>query len=762
MRKHILILLLLFPLALFSQNISEIDSLLLLLNIAKEDTNKVRICEQLFRKNYKSAPQKAIEYGKIGLKLAQKLDDSKGVSTLSNNIGIVNYIQGNYGEALDFYRISLETAIVLKDTLGIAKSYNNIGVVYYSISAYEEAVEYYNKSYSIREQINDTLGMGKILNNIGSVLFEKGDNGKALEYFFKALDLKEKSNDFDSKAQTLQNIGEIYQARNQYDDALDFYTKAFEIYKKSDNKVGIANTLNQLGEYYSIIGEYEKAINYYENAKLIAVEIKDKKRLGTLEGSIANIYVLQNKYDKAIEYFTKAKNIYIEIGSFRNIVKYNLEIANVYNNQKQPQKAIPFLKECDTLMDKIEGLKIEYQLYNTYYETRKLLGDYKKALDYHEKYFAVHDSIFSENSETQVANLQILFETGKKEKEIELLTLDKEIADRRMKEQRLKNQLYLLGLFGLFVIIFFIIRSNMIRKKANIALNSKNIEINQQKEEIITQNESLVQQKEEILIQKSLIEDSHSKITSSITYASRIQTAMLPTKEVLNNCFANYFILFKPKDMVSGDFYYVKKINSYTIFAVADCTGHGVPGAFVSMLGISLLNEIVKNKKIKQANEILEALRDRIKISLKQTGKRGDSKDGMDIALCVYDENKNVLEYAGANSHLYVVDNQNNLTDYKPDRQPIGIYVKEREFKNNIIKIDNTDTLYLSSDGYYDQFSGDTDEKFMTKRFKELILSSCKKPMQEQKEIMDITFENWKGSSLQIDDVLVLSVQLNF
>jgi len=761
MKKNILILILFLPLTLLSQDISEIDSLLLLLNSSKEDTNKVRIYEQLFKKNYKSSPQKAIEYGKTGLKLAQKIEDNKGISNLSNNIGVVNYLQGNFAEALDYYRISLETAIKLKDTLSIAKSYNNIGVVYYNISAYDEAVDYYNKSYNIREQINDTLGMAKILNNIGSVLYEKGDNGKALEYFFKALDIKEKTKDFDSKAQTLSNIGSIYEDRKQYEDALYFYEKALKIYQESGNKVGIASTINQIGSYFYLKKEYDKAIEYYEKAKLIAIEIEDSKRLATLEGSIAEVYVAKKEYDNAIKSFEKAKKIYENLGSFNNIVKYNLEIAKVYNLKKQPQKAIPFLNSSDSLMDKIDGLRMEYQLYNTYYKTRKLLGDYKKALDYHEKYFAVHDSIFSENSETQVANLQILFETGKKEKEIKLLTLDKEIADQKMKEQRLKNQIYLLGVVGLFVIIFFIIRSNMIRKKVNIALNEKNVEINQQKEEIITQNEALILQKEEILTQKAEIENSHSKITASITYASRIQTAMLPSDEIFKNCFSDYFVLFKPREQVSGDFYYVKKIRNYTIFAVADCTGHGVPGAFVSMLGISLLNEIVKNQEIRKASEVLNSLRTHVKNSLKQTGKIKESKDGMDIALCVYDKEKNILEYAGANNHLYIVEN-NQLKVYKADHQPIGIYIKEQNFNNNIIKINKNDTLYLFSDGYYDQFNGKTDEKFKTKRFKKLLMSVSNKPMPEQKQILNTEFENWKGNTQQIDDVLIMAVKLNF
>ncbi len=761
MKKHILIIFLLLPFTLFSQNSSEIDSLLLLLNTAKEDTNQVRIYEQLFKKNYRSAPQKALEYGKIGLELAQKIEDNIGISNLSNNIGVVNYIQGNFGEALDYYRISLEIAIIIKDTLGIAKSYNNIGVVYYNISAYDEAVEYYNKSYKVREQINDTVGMAKIINNIGSLLYEKGDFDKALEYFFKALELKEKTKDFDSKAQTLLNIGAIYENREQNEEAFNFYQKALEIYEKSDNKVGIASTINSIGTYYSSKGEYKKAIEYYEKAKIIATEIEDNKRLATLQGSIAMIYIAQNEFNKAIEYFTKAKNIYLEIGSFTNILKYNLEIAKVYNSQNKPRKALPYLKECDTLIIKINGLRVKRQLYNTYYGTHKLLGDYKKALNYHEKYIDIHDSIFSDNSETQITNLQIRFDTGKKEKEIELLTKDKEITDRKIKEQRLRNQVYMLGVLGLFVIIFFIIRSNIIRRKTNIALNTKNTEINQQKEEIITQNESLIQQKEEILVQKTEIEDSHTKITASITYASRIQTAMLPTEEVLNNCFSDYFILFKPREKVSGDFYYVKRVNNYTVFAVADCTGHGVPGAFVSMLGISLLNEIVRNQEVRQASHVLDELRTQVKNSLKQTGKVKESKDGMDIALCVYDETKNKLEFAGANNHLYIVDNKNNLDVYKADRQPIGIYIKERAFKNNTIKINKNDTLYLFSDGYYDQFNGETEEKFKTRRFKELILSVSENSMQEQREIMNNTFEKWKGSCQQIDDVLVIAVKLN-
>jgi len=300
-----------------------------------------------------------------------------------------------------------------------------------------------------------------------------------------------------------------------------------------------------------------------------------------------------------------------------------------------------------------------------------------------------------------------------------------------------------------------IIEFLVVNKKLNIAysdLENANNEINQRNEEITAQ-------RDEIFDQKEKIEKYSLNITASIKYAQRIQQAALPEISEINNIFKDYFIFFKPRDIVSGDFYWIKKINNKIIFAAADCTGHGVPGAFMSMLGISILNEITIEKDNFTAAEILNKLRTRIKQYLKQTGKDDEAKDGMDIALCILETDKKKLQFAGANNPLLIV-NQNEITEIKPDRQPIGIYLKEYDFKNNIVDFNIGDKLYLFSDGFVDQFGGEKGKKYMKKRFKELLVSIYNKPMKEQQLLFDDELSKWKGTYNQVDDILILGVKM--
>ena len=282
----------------------------------------------------------------------------------------------------------------------------------------------------------------------------------------------------------------------------------------------------------------------------------------------------------------------------------------------------------------------------------------------------------------------------------------------------------------------------------------------------------------EILKQRDLLHKKNESITNSINYAKRIQDAILPSSSFFEKYFSEYFIYFKPRDVVSGDFYWSKKINKCLIFAAADCTGHGVPGAFVSMLGISILNEVVNRTEITQANQILEELRVQIKIMLKQTKQSSESKDGMDISICVLKDN--ILQFAGANNPLYIIRESENkipeaekkikilpsedanytLIEYKADKQPIGIYIKERPFTNHTIIPCENDTIYLFSDGYIDQFDKSNKNKFMSKNFKKLLLSIADRTMLEQNQIIDKTYKEWKGNSTQLDDILVLGIKI--
>jgi len=290
----------------------------------------------------------------------------------------------------------------------------------------------------------------------------------------------------------------------------------------------------------------------------------------------------------------------------------------------------------------------------------------------------------------------------------------------------------------------------------------------------------VIQKQKAIVDQKNIIiEQKNKDITDSITYAKRIQEAILTSGEHCKKILPQHFILFKPKDIVSGDFYWAyASHNNNAIWTVADCTGHGVPGAFMSMIGSSLLNEIVIEKGITTANDILNELKSHIIKALGQTGVTGETRDGMDASLCIWHKDTNILEFAGAYNPLYIVRNQQSavglrtadcqlptadceLIEIKADKQPIGYHPdKNSPFTRQEIQLQAGDTIYLFSDGYADQFGGEKSKKFSYKKFKDLLLSIQDRAMVEQKQILDETIEKWRGQQEQIDDICVIGVRI--
>jgi len=306
----------------------------------------------------------------------------------------------------------------------------------------------------------------------------------------------------------------------------------------------------------------------------------------------------------------------------------------------------------------------------------------------------------------------------------------------------------------------------------NEELNQLNHEISSQRDNLKEMNDELSALNDEIVKQRNEIEHKNLKITDSIQYAQRIQHAVLPSQHILESAFNQSFIIYKPRDIVSGDFYYINRMNQFVFLAAADCTGHGVPGAFMSMLGITLLNEIVRKPEIKSAAPVLDELRSQIKNSLRQTGQLDEQQDGMDIAFCVINTENLQMEYAGANIPLWIIKNGNRLNKreseisnfslivYDSDRQPIGIYPKENPFTNHQIQLEKGDSFYIFSDGYHSQFGGKKRDKMGTKRFQEAILLSADKSLSEQKENLEQNFENWRGANEQVDDILVIGVKI--
>ncbi|MCD4793268.1 MAG: SpoIIE family protein phosphatase [Bacteroidales bacterium] len=324
---------------------------------------------------------------------------------------------------------------------------------------------------------------------------------------------------------------------------------------------------------------------------------------------------------------------------------------------------------------------------------------------------------------------------------------------------------------GIFIIIIIIKLYTKKLKRENekleLTVKERTAEIRMQNEEITAQRDEIQVQKEEVEKSKDKIERQQKNIMDSIHYASRIQEAVLPPDEYLQNILGDHFVLFKPRDIVSGDFYWATQRGNKTVIVAADCTGHGVPGAFMSMLGISFLNEIVNKEEILQANIILNRLRENVKRSLRQTGKENEAKDGMDVAICIIDMDEMKLQFAGAYNPLYLL-RAGEIEKVKADRMPIGIYLREKEsFANNIVDIQKGDYIYIFSDGYVDQFGGPTDNKIKSAKFKSLLLENHKKSPDEQKEALVKYLEEWMAYKdntgrvyKQVDDILIIGIEI--
>lgn len=344
------------------------------------------------------------------------------------------------------------------------------------------------------------------------------------------------------------------------------------------------------------------------------------------------------------------------------------------------------------------------------------------------------------------AELTTKYETKNKELQIKNQSIE---IDFKENENQQKSTIILFGALGLFATAIFGTMAFINFRKSKRA----NIIINNQKLEVEFKNE-------EISHQKELVDVKQKEIIDSINYAKRIQQAVLTGEDVWNKISKEHFILFKPKDIVSGDFYWAYNTpNGRSVFALADCTGHGVPGGFMSMLGNSFLNEIVVENKIFKANEILNRLRSKVIAALEQKGQT-EQKDGMDISLCVWNKMDNTLEFAGANNPLWLLRGR-EIIEYKADKMPIGTYLEiEKPFTSTTIQLQQGDILYLSTDGYADQFGGPKGKKFKYKALLEMLIKNSALEMGVQKIKLDEAFIVWKNKQEQVDDVAVIGVRV--
>jgi serine phosphatase RsbU (regulator of sigma subunit) len=654
-----------------------------------------------------------------------------------------------------------------KDETGSLNCIDKLGLLYTRLGDFDQALEKYNTLLSVYREQNDFKNLAFIYNQIGFLKHKQNLPDSALVFFFRAVEFSEKGNeDIYFLTDVWSNIAICQQNIGNLQEMLDSFRKALEYAKKSGRTDEAARIERILATIYFREDDNYHAELYCQDCIESAKESANLNVLQLCYKDYSAVLERGNDFVKALEYYEK----YL---SLRDSLNYENRLAEKTASDRVSEfEATEQRLRNELATEEIHGLEmktLKAEAQKKDIEMNLLLK--QQALARSEKDLLAQSLALEQEKSIAMENAQKikLLEQDKIMKQLEiekkteqekalqnankLIEAEKnQLEMKAEKEKQIRKMAVGIGVLMLLVAVTILAGLLSARKK-----NQKLAESKQQIEKI---NTDLELTNAEVLKQKEIIEQKNQSITDSIQYASRIQTAVLPPDDFLGEWELENFILYKPKDIVSGDFYWGVKKNEKIIVAAGDCTGHGVPGAFMSMLGHAFLEEIVNTKEIIDSATILNLLRDEIINTLKQKGTAGEARDGMDISLVIMDVNSGKLEYAGANNPLYII-RDGKLLKFSADRMPIGIhFISFTPFTNQTIEIKKGDFLYLFSDGYADQFGGPKGKKFMYIPFQELLLRNHSKSMAEQKEILDITFEEWKGDREQVDDVLVIGIHL--
>lgn len=705
----------------YSQQSSKIEEYEKKLLTATESKSKIEILNRLGELYLRTEPSKARKYCLSALELSEKTNNQQGKVNSSNTVANSYYLEGNYNSSLEYYLKALKVVEELGDKKGIANGLMGIGNIYSAQGNNKISLEYQLKSLKIREELNDKDGIASCYNNIGIIYMDLKELDKALDYQLKALKLKQEMVDKKGSSSSLGNIGSIYYELGNYALAMEYQQKAFDIRKELNNKKGMYMSFIDMGNIYEKQGRYEDAVQSQLKAIAIAKEVGYKSALKGAYISLSAIYEKLDSTKNALEYYKLYTAIKDSIFNKENSSKL-IEMQTRFDTDRK-EKEIALL----TKGKEIQALQAKQQQFEIEKHKMESLQNKMEALQRKREIELKGRELQGEKLKNEAKNKEI------KIQEVEL------------KNQRIMKNVITGGLLiaCLFAIGLFVgIRQ---KQKANKNLGQKNHEI--------------AEASKIIEMSRDQIAEKNKNITDSINYAKRIQQAILPSKEEMIKHLKEYFILYKPKDIVSGDFYFYAEQHGKIVIAAADCTGHGVPGAFMSMIGNDMLNQIIIEKGITKPSEILNQLNKSMKRALKQELENTETRDGMDIAICSMDIKSRKVEYAGAMRPLYFVSNE--FTKIDGDSTSIGGFTSEDfQFTNHELDLNSGDTFYIFTDGYVDQFGGDKGKKFMTKNFQNLLSTIYKRPLIEQHEVLDQTLNNWRKEKEQVDDILVIGIKV--
>ncbi len=659
-----------------------------------------------------------------------------------------------------------------KQDTNLLKNYYFIGQNYFSQNNTAKTVIYGEKTIKLAKELKSTKFEALANSQLGYAYFLLGDIPQSLQYAQKGVNIAEEAKSDIVLVNALNILGKVYEGQQKPQESKKLYEKVLKIHEKNLEKnpknlniqSNIALTYNNLGNAATMMGDADSSIEYQKKAIKIRENIpQEAPNLTFSYNDIAYAYDVKKDVKNAGIYYEKARE---NVEKSKDSLYIGLIYSNVaqhYANTQQYEKALYYGEIALKITKKSNTKNIILQTANVLADVYAIKKNFEKALAYKDIVLTYTDSVYNEKRLTEITKIEQNYALDKEKKKTEILEKEKIIRDTKIQEQFYIILFSLLGAGLLVVLATFLWRNNKLKQKNNELLLEKNEEINQQNEEIKQIADSLHEANEAITAKNLMISEHNKNMTDNIAYAQHIQEAMLPTKEKFLEFLPNHFIFYQPKDVVSGDFYFFENIEQKSVLCAIDCTGHGVSGAFMTILANDILTNIVVHQHILSPDIILNELHKAIRKSLKQDSTQ--NRDGMDMVVVAIDHANKKLEFAGAKNPLLMIKN-NEIELIKGDRFCVGGEQKENEriFTKHIFDLneENETYFYVFSDGFQDQFGGKNKEKFRSARLKDLILENYQKPFAQQNNILKTTLEDWKneGHEAQTDDILVIGFKV--
>ena len=656
----------------------------------------------------------------------------------------------------------LEIKQTTSDTLK-GKLYNELSSSLW-FTAPQDALSYAEKALNIGHESQNHRLQIHAFRNLGATYWVKGEYPQALKNYQKMLAISQAQGNQQAMAKAYNNLAMVYKAQHNDSMAIEYYKKSLDLHKAHNNKRGFAIVSGNLGAVYLNINQLEKSLEYHFQALKIGQEIGRKRTVGNAYHNIGEVYLLKGWYERAKDYFEKSLSIYQAMDESWSIGHAKNGLAKCYLNMKMYQKALPLSKEAFDIAQNIGAKELVKEACEVLTQIHEHEQNFQAALKFQKLYFIYADSLINENKNNEIHQLEL----QQRDSENALLRKEKELH--QLSNER--KSIIILSIAGALlssvILAIILYRSRQKAQKLNSVLQVKNRKIQfinnqleKQKTEIESQNLKLKKQGQAIIEQRDLIKGRNEKITRSITAAQTIQQAMLPYPNQLKETLNNHFIVYRPKDIVSGDFYWCNKIDNHIIVAALDCTGHGVPGALMSMIGHTLLEHIVVLKREINPAKILDFMNQKVVELLRQ--KQNNDYHGMDAgiaSICKHDDKVSIVFSGAKRSMFYVLPNTNTLETLPATNKSIGgRQYQEKVFENHTVVLPSGSMLYLSSDGYEDQHNK-LRRKIGRERFKKLLSHCASLAIHDQKELLENKLDEYADGVEQRDDILVIGIRL--